>query len=96
MSDTFKNEKHQLTRADAVKMINAAPARSEFAVGLTVTAPLVQGGTQMFHPYVDITRTEAARLALRMFSDPDEQAGARVPMWSVSGDHENQSTYWIG
>jgi hypothetical protein len=95
MSDTYKNETHQLTRADAVKMINAAPARSEFAVSLKVEAPLVKGGTKTFYPYIDITRAEAARLAMRMFRDADEQAGARVQL-RVTHRSEFPTVYWIG
>jgi hypothetical protein len=96
MNDNDKDELHQLTRAEAAQMIRRAPAGAEFVVSLEIKATLVAGGTQTVHTYVDISRAEAVRLALRMFRDDVEHAGARVPLRVSRYAHRANPCYWLG
>lgn len=88
------NARHALPRADAARMINNAPTGTMFYVHVCVDLPCADNDTNVFekrgHGSAPLTRKEAAKLVLRLYSDALEERGARVPL---TVDVPN---YWIG
>lgn len=100
----FSRTEHHVTRAEAAKMIRKAPAGTRFYVHLRADLPIADDPTQCFPAAgsgaVKISRRDAVKLALELYSDSLEARGARFPLalsqFVRSDGSKDAASYWIG
>jgi len=111
MAYEFKNEvEHQLTTADAIKMIKNAPNHSSFNLHVRVDLA-IEGKPDRIYPgegstFLKLSRADALRIVSKLMREGVESQGGRIPIRTYEDTSSRRKKgewveitrriYWIG
>lgn len=111
MAYEFKNEvEHQLTTADAIKMIKNAPNHSSFSLHVRVDLPIAGKPDRVFSDAgttgLKLSRADALYIVSRLMRENVEAQGGRIPIRTYEDTSSRRKKgewveitrriYWIG